>query len=130
MSKELKGLFAAIIAGLAAVGVCYGLSAALAPAPVAERPPTKQQQSHGGDAPVSAASVSQGAGLYAQACASCHGSGGAGGYGPRLINTDQSGAQIAAVIARGVKGKMPAFGGKYNAQQLQAMVAYVQSLKK
>ncbi len=129
MQRELKGLFAAVIAGLAAVGACYGLSAALAPTPVAERPPAKQQQGRSGSAPVSAALVTTGRSLYAQACASCHGSGGAGGYGPRLINTDQSGAQITAVIVHGVKGKMPAFGGKYSAQQIQAMVAYVQSLK-
>ena len=130
VSRELKGLLAAIVAGLAAVGICYGLSAALAPAPGAERPHHTQRRSSGGDAPVSAALVSQGTGLYAQACASCHGGGGVGGYGPRLVNTDQSGAQITAVIVHGVTGKMPAFGGKYSPAQIQAMVAYVQSLKK
>lgn len=130
MSKELRGLTAAAAAGLAAVGACYGLSAVLAPAPVAERPAPIRQHDNSGDKPVSAALVSQGAGLYAQACASCHGGGGAGGYGPRLINTDQSGQELTAVIVHGVKGKMPAFGGKYSAPQIQAMVAYVQSLKK
>lgn len=130
MSRELRGLLAAIAAGLAAVGICYGLSAALAPAPAGGRPHQNQQRGQGGSTPVSAALVASGRGLYTQTCASCHGAGGAGGYGPRLINTDQSGAQITSVIVHGVKGRMPAFGNKYNPQQIQTMVVYVQSLKK
>lgn len=130
MSRERKGVFVALIAGLAAVGVCYFLSAVFAPLPVAERPVQNRPLENSQGKPVSAALVSQGAGLYAQACSSCHGDGGAGGYGPRLINTDLSGAQITAIIQKGIKPKMPALGGQYTPAQIQAMTAYVQSLKR
>lgn len=37
--------------------------------------------------------------------------------------------RVATIIKNGVTGKMPGFGGKYNAAHQQALVAYVQSLK-
>lgn len=130
MSKERKGVFVALIAGLAAVGICYFLSAVFAPLPAAEHPAQNRHLENSKGKPLSAALVSQGAGLYAQGCVSCHGDGGAGGYGPRLINIDLSEKQISSIIVHGIKPKMPALGDKYSPQQIQAITAYVQSLKK
>ena len=78
---------------------------------------------------VNAALVAQGHVFYTQSCASCHGASGGGEYGPNLHHEDLSDAKIALIIKNGVKPRMPAFGGKYNDQQTQALVAFVRSLK-
>jgi cytochrome c551 len=55
----------------------------------------------GGDA-------ARGEGVFAQACAGCHGAGGqGGGAGPRLAGTGLSAAEVATVVAAG-RGVMPA----------------------
>jgi len=74
--------------------------------------------------------VATGYSLYTQACSSCHGNNAQGGYGPNLHGLNLPDTRVAIVIKNGVTGKMPAFGGKYTAAQQQALVAYVQSLKK
>lgn len=126
MRIELKGLIAAIIASLAVLGATFGVSALVV------RLQASQDRPHApvGNAPkpVNAAFIAQGHALYTQSCASCHGAGGVGGYGPSLHREDLSDAQIALKIKNGVKGKMPAFAGQYNDKQVQALVAYIRSL--
>ncbi len=73
--------------------------------------------------------VANGQSLFVVACSSCHGASGQGGFGPALYGLGLPDAKIAAVIKNGVKPRMPAFGGKYSQTQMQALVAYVQSLK-
>ena len=74
--------------------------------------------------------VAAGRSLYTEACASCHGANAQGGYGPNLHGLGLPDTKVASVIKNGVAGRMPGFGGKYNAARQQALVAYVQSLKK
>lgn len=140
MNLETRAALIALIAGLLVVGASYGVSALVAPH-LSQRSGAhggrQGQQSQGHDKGMAATGstpsaqlVTTGRSLYAQACASCHGDNAQGGYGPSLYGLGQSDAQISAIIKNGVKGKMPAFGGKYNSSQQQALVAYVQSLKK
>ena len=123
MRVEMKGLWAALAAGLLAVGASYGVSSLLA-APTPGRA-SSQEPKLGAAAQL----VSTGHGFYTESCASCHGSKGQGGIGPRLAHTDLSDAQIAATIKNGVKGQMPAYGAQYGDPQIQALTAYLRSLK-
>jgi len=124
-------LSVAALAGLFVAGASYGVSALVTPHLSRQ---VEVPQSAGNTTAMAAVPSSQlvstGRGLYTQVCSSCHGENAQGGYGPNLHGLGQSDAQVGAVIKNGVKGKMPAFGGKYSAPQQQALVAYVQSLEK
>ena len=129
MTLETRASLAALLAGLAVVGASYGVSALVAPR-LAHEGAAPQSKASGQNSLLSPAQlITSGRGLYALACASCHGDNAQGGFGPGLRGLGQSDAQVGAVIKNGVQGRMPAFGGKYNGAQQQALVAYIQSLQ-
>lgn len=82
------------------------------------------------DAVVAAAGI-DGAALYGQRCASCHGGDGSGGIGPRLAG-GRALAQFPdpqdqiAVVTNG-RGGMPGFGGRLTDEQIAAIVAYTRT---
>ncbi len=135
MRIEVKGLIAAVIAGLAVVGGAFGVSALVVRSQVAQESRQADGLTRAGQRPgagpqvVDAAAIAQGHAFFTQSCASCHGTNGAGGFGPNLHHEDMSDAKITQTIKNGVKPRMPAFGSKYNDTQVQAMVAYIRSLK-
>ncbi len=78
-----------------------------------------------------------GADTFKSKCAMCHGENGAGkGKVPALSSADvqkKSEAEFKEAIEKGTKtanGVMPAYGSKLNADQVDALVKYVRSLKK
>ncbi len=120
-----------MLAGLFVVGASYGVSALVAPHLSHHAEATQNAVSLTAMAAVpSSQLVTVGRSLYTEACASCHGNNAQGGYGPNLIGLGLPDTRVATVIKNGVTGKMPGFGGKYNAAQQQALVTYVQSLNK
>src|SRR5512138_1785096 len=78
-----------------------------------------------------------GADTFKGKCAMCHGEAGAGkGKVPALSSADvqkKSDTELKETIEKGAKtpnGMMPAYGGKLAADQVDALVKYVRSLKK
>lgn len=128
MARELKGLAAGLIAGLASVGLAYGVSALVTHGQAAETP-TAIKPSPGGGSPASSQIVATGRALYLNACASCHGREGQGQRGPSLHHLGDPDAKIARNIRNGFPPRMPAFKDQYTNAQIKALVAYVQSLK-
>ena len=147
MRIELKGLVAGLTGGILVVGGAFGVSAVVtshergSPATSGQVSPSQMNRTMGRmagkmgnmDAEMSSTASAQvvatGATLFPQACSSCHGAKGQGAFGPSLYNSDLTDARIAVVIKNGVKGRMPAFG-KYKDPQVQALTAYIRSLKK
>jgi mono/diheme cytochrome c family protein len=136
MSIEVKGLIAGVIAALVVLGGAFGVAAvvrgvsaqpATPPVTPVSGPNTPLPNSN--NPSTQAALVTLGQGFYAQSCSSCHGAHGGGNIGPSLQNTDQTAAQITQKVKFGIPGAMPPFGAKYNDQQIQAITAYVRSLK-
>jgi uncharacterized membrane protein len=78
-----------------------------------------------GESPLTAA----GEQLFLKNCAHCHGADGHGDEGPDLHNLDWTDGQIAARIRNGKKGQMTAFAGKFSADDVQAVIAYLHTLK-
>ena len=82
---------------------------------------------------------SDGAALYKSKCAMCHGPDGAGQttMGKTMKLRDlrsadvqkQTDAELAKWIADG-KGKMPAYKSKMSAEEINALVAFIRTLKK
>lgn len=70
--------------------------------------------------------------IYQQRCATCHGSAGGGGAGPKLsdgeviVNYPDPEAQ-RAIIAQGKNG-MPSFEGRLSSAELDAVVRYTREV--
>lgn len=73
--------------------------------------------------------VEQGRNLFALNCAHCHGADATGDEGPDLHGVTKSDAKIAALIKGGIKGEMPKFGQKFSSHELEALIAFIRSLK-
>ena len=73
--------------------------------------------------------VAQGRTLYLAQCASCHGQDAAGKIGPSLHALGDPDPKVYRHIANGFTGKMPAYKDKLTKDQIDTLVAYIQSLK-
>jgi mono/diheme cytochrome c family protein len=80
-------------------------------------------------APLNMVLVDRGRSLFLLNCAHCHGNGATGDEGPDLHGLVKSDARIAALINNGIKGEMPRFGAKLGAADVQAVIAFLHSLK-
>jgi mono/diheme cytochrome c family protein len=67
--------------------------------------------------------------LFLRNCAHCHGATAHGDDGPDLHGLDVTSQWIANRIRKGKAGQMTAFAGKLQPAEIDALVAYVQSLK-
>ena len=70
-----------------------------------------------------------GAPLYAQNCARCHGATGTEGRAPNLARGDNSRSEILDKVTNGA-GRMPAFAGKLSGAEIDAVAEFVLHLKK
>ena len=146
MRVEIKGLVAALIAMVVVLGGAFGLSAiivsythqtpfqSMSSSMTADKQKmsssmTADKQKMLSSMTVSVQLVATGATLFTQACSSCHGAKGQGLIGPSLYNSDLTDDKIASIIKNGVKGRMPGFP-QYKEPQVQALTAYIRSLKK
>ena len=99
-----------------------------------EPPPAKPADEKTSAAAASAAATEQadGAALYAQRCAMCHGADAKGGMGPDLTTDDyvygKSPAEVTESIAAGRDNGMPAFANQLSQEEVQALVDYLLSL--
>jgi mono/diheme cytochrome c family protein len=71
---------------------------------------------------------SQGAQVFAEHCASCHGEDGAGGEGPDLRDDDDTREELADKILWGW-GAMEGFEGELSSRQIADVIAFVQTLQ-
>ncbi len=75
--------------------------------------------------------VVSGSDVFAKNCATCHGSKGEGGIGPKLsggaVTRDFSTADAELVIVKGGEGGMPAFGGRLSPDELKAVVDFTRT---
>ena len=80
------------------------------------------------------ATVQTGRGVFAQSCLACHAANGGGGIGPNLTDSawlhGSRPTRIFAVVNEGVLTRgMPAWGPQLGMERVQAVVAYVLTLK-
>jgi mono/diheme cytochrome c family protein len=126
VSQETRGLAAGLIAALLALPTVFGLSTLargriVAPSP--ERAGSAKSGAGQGD-------LAAGRRLFARHCASCHGADAEGRIGPSVRSPTLTDGQIANAVTRGVPGAMPAFGGKLDGAQVQAINSYLRSLRR
>jgi mono/diheme cytochrome c family protein len=73
-------------------------------------------------------SLEEGASLYDNNCAACHGRDGGGVVGPALADNDQL-ADTAHVLKRILNGKgsMPAFGNRFSDEEIADVASFIRS---
>ena len=83
------------------------------------------------DDPYSGGDAQRGQQVFANnGCGWCHeGSGTEAGRGPALANTKRTDDFLATRIMNGKPGRMPAFGGNFDDQQLNDLIAFIHSIK-
>jgi mono/diheme cytochrome c family protein len=67
--------------------------------------------------------------LFDHNCAHCHGDDARGDEGPDLHDLRKSDARIEKIIKNGIKGEMPSFGKKFSDADVQALIAWLRTLK-
>ena len=129
MSLEAKAAFLGLAAALALLGVTFGLSPFLQPATAAapQKHPTNLASTAA--SPTLEGEAERGHSLFDHNCAHCHGDDARGDEGPSLYDLKKTDARIARIIREGIKGEMPKFGTKFNDADIQALIAYLRTLK-
>jgi len=130
MSIEVKGLFVGLAAAVGLLGITFGLSPLFQPNKAAGASREQQAKS----VSVTSTNILQGDAkrgysLFDHNCAHCHGDDARGDEGPGLYNLAKSDARITTIIKGGVKGEMPSFAKKFSDADVQALTAYLRTLK-
>jgi len=115
-SLHIKAIILGTISGLATSGIAFAAAASAA----------------GDDAlaiPAEGTLEKNGYTLFMLNCAHCHGADARGDEGPDLHGVLKSDARIASLIKNGKKDEMPKFGTKLTDAEVQALIAFVRSLK-
>jgi len=124
LSFQLKATMLGTVSGMAAIGI------AVAAGEIFQRSSAASAASVDGLVIPAAGTLEQkGYALYMQNCAHCHGADAHGDEGPDLHDVTKSDARIVSLIKDGKKGEMPKFGTKLNDAEVQALVAFIRSLK-
>jgi mono/diheme cytochrome c family protein len=124
LSIERKGMILGTVSGLAAVGMALAVGEIIRPKQVAESPVTASSV-----IPPAGSQAYHGYTLFQMNCAHCHGTDARGDEGPDLHGVLKSDARISSLIKNGIKGEMPKFGEKLTDTDVQALIAFVRSLK-
>jgi mono/diheme cytochrome c family protein len=129
MSIEVKGALLGLTAALALLGVTFGLSPFLQPATALASNEQSTKIVSAAAGPALEGEARRGQSLFDHNCAHCHGDDARGDEGPSLYDLAKSDARITKIIKGGIKGEMPRFGTKFNDADIQALIAYLRTLK-
>ncbi len=119
-----------IVAAAGALGMASGLAPSLPPHTTTGA--STAQRAHAvpaGALTLLTSEAKRGYELFDRNCAPCHGDDARGDEGPTLYNLTLSDARITKRIKEGVKGEMPAFARKFTDADVQALIAYLRTLK-
>jgi mono/diheme cytochrome c family protein len=127
LSLQLKGIILGTVSGLMAIGIAFAAGEMIRPKATAAS--TASGATERLVIPPAGTQEHQGYTLFMLNCAHCHGDDARGDEGPDLHGVTKSDARIASMIKNGVKGEMPKFGAKLTDTDVQALIAFVRSLK-
>jgi len=128
--SEGRAAFAAVLVSATALLGTYGVALIMRNASFSMRMPDFLTNAQATMVPPAAnADSEKGRHLFLLNCAHCHGDDAHGGEGPDLYGLHKSDARIHQVITTGIKGEMPSFGKKFNESDLQALTAYLRTLR-
>jgi mono/diheme cytochrome c family protein len=130
MTLEIKATILALGVSLGVLGATFGLSPLLQSGKGAD----SKREAQTNTVPIQTepaleGEAKQGYRLFEHNCAHCHGDDARGDEGPDLHGLHKSDARLTTIIKSGIKGEMPAFVKKFNDADVQALIAYLRTLK-
>jgi mono/diheme cytochrome c family protein len=129
-SSRLKELLLIVLTTVVLFSVVYGLALVLRPGEaVAALPEAPASVVAAAAPPPTSEPAKQGAGLFGRNCAHCHGDDAKGDEGPSLYDLTKSDERITRILKEGIKGEMPKFGSKFSDADIQALIAFLRTLK-
>ncbi len=129
MSIEAKAALLGLAAAFVLLGVTFGLSPFLQPATAAASKEHSINIVSATASPILEREAERGHRLFDRNCAHCHGDDARGDEGPSLYDLKKTDARITRIVKEGIKGEMPKFGAKLNDADIQALIAYLRTLK-
>ncbi len=129
MSIETKATLLAAASALTLLGVAFVLSPLLQPATAAAAKEQPIKIASAAASPTLEGEAKRGHSLFDHNCAHCHGDDARGDEGPSLYDLSKTDARITRIVKEGIKGEMPRFGTKLNDADIQALIAYLRTLK-
>jgi mono/diheme cytochrome c family protein len=130
---QIKEISQVLLTTLGLFAVAFGLASALRPEPpgesLAESPAPPTNEAATASNPPTTDQVKQGASLFSRNCAHCHGDDARGDEGPDLHDLTKSDGRITKILKEGIKGEMPKFGSKFSDTDIQALIAFLRTLK-
>ncbi len=137
MDRRPRHTRTALITALAVIALAAGLPGCIQESQQSGTNARKGTPPAAGSGETGAAPLAEGAALFSRMCVPCHGTAGNGRgsrNGPSLqrpeLTHGSSREAIMQSIRDGRPGGMPSFGHVLTTDQLEALVRYVQSLKK
>ncbi len=127
LSLELKGMILGTVSALVAIGIAVAAGEMIKPKTAAATGEPSANEAL--EIPPAGTPANQGYKLFMLNCAHCHGNDARGDEGPDLHGVTKSDARITSMIKNGVKGEMPKFGTKLSDTDVQALIAFVRTLK-
>ena len=129
MSIETKAALLGSATALALLGITFLLSPFLQPATSAASQKHSTNIVSAASGPPLEEESQRGHSLFDRNCAHCHGDDARGDEGPSLYDRRKTDTRITRIIKEGIKGEMPKFGTKLNDVDIQALIAYLRTLK-
>jgi mono/diheme cytochrome c family protein len=127
--RSIAAIIGRLFAAVATSAVIVGATLGFAHFMQARRSPTVANPGKLPAVPAGQPLAAQGAKLFSFNCAHCHSIDATGDEGPDLYGLTKSDTRLKAIILGGVKGEMPSFSKKLKTEDVQALVAFLRTLK-
>jgi mono/diheme cytochrome c family protein len=114
-----RAALCAVVAAAFALGSASAAGAALRARAAATAPTAAEH----------AARIDRGRALFTGSCSHCHGLDAHGDEGPDLHGLQLSDRYLARVVRDGIRGEMPSFAKKHDANDIAALIAFLRSLE-
>ncbi len=127
---EITAAVIAVFASSTVLGATLGFSNVMEKYTERHAPPVTTRLVTGAPLVATGPLIEQGHHLYMQNCAHCHAADASGADGPDLHVVKKTDERMTSIIMNGIQGEMPKFGSKLKEGDVQALLAFIHSIKK
>jgi len=122
--KKFNGRQALLLAfAISTVSLCTALSSAVFVRAITKKSPIRETRNANNQ------SIAEGRRIFVRHCVECHGFDARGEEGPDLHNLRAGDRLIRQIITGGIKEEMPAYSKALDEAEVQALIAYLKTLR-
>ena len=122
--KKFNGRQALLLAfAISTVSLCTALGSAVFVRAIAKKSPIRETRNANNQ------TIAEGRRIFVRHCVECHGFDARGEEGPDLHNLRAGDRLIRQIITGGIKEEMPAYSKALDEAEVQALIAYLKTLR-